>query len=873
MKQVSEWQATEGDERVQSRLMKTVERLMKFLEEIIPSIPRYESYVRRFANSISLVDRGDRDYVCKPTIDSIHNIWFEFHEDILSVLLQYGRGMREAVATTKADVISHLYSRQLRTSISRTLAVWRKGHGPRENGEIRIPIPPAFVVGTNGFHHFRSQGGRVDADLMGEVDGALRRLENLSGKTFAGAEQPLLVSVRSGAAISMPGMMDTILNLGLDARSAHQLAQTTGKPEFAIDTWMRFWRMFTDTVLNLDPDELTASVAECVGRARSAVTQDVFDALENAILTHIADSGEEASSDPHVQLKRTIEAVFSSWDSARAKAYRAHHGIADDLGTAITVQAMVFGNADARSGSGVAFTRNPNDGENSLYGEYLIGRQGEDLVSGTHTPIDLSDPQALEKPLRDALIRYGKKLEELYRDAVDIEFTVEAGELYLLQVRPAKRTAAAAVRIAEDLVAEGLISQADALKRISLDQIRKLLRPVFDERALAAAKTIALGLGSSPGQAHGVAVLDSDRAAERVAAGDDVILVRPTTSPQDIRGMLSANGIVTAKGGALSHAAVVSRALDKPCIVGCESIKIDLERRNFTIEGRQFLEGDPVSIDGTTGKVFEGALPLHAASAHKGSLQRILGWADASSEAIIWVAPRGSDEFREALKISPPGLGVIGLTDVLISCGSIDRFIDLIRSAGQDKPPAATSDAISEIVVEACRPVLADAAGVPLDIRLPRVSSDRARRMIEDWTELPPGLFLPLGAIAYIQSILRGLAAAAKGLTTSASCYRTHRRDRGSLPEFDRFKEEAKRVGSLAAGAVLQNFAALQGGGRPVGPSRWPLVDRRRRDSANRSRFFDRDCAGTYDARCVCFKQGKSPPIPSNAFPVSWKVC
>ena len=719
-----------------------------------------------------------------------------------------GRGMREAVATTKADVTATFVHDIADVDFEDARSYGGKATGLAKMAGIGIPIPPAFVVGTNGFHHFRSKGGRVDADLMGEVDRALRRLERSSGKTFAGAEHPLLISVRSGAAISMPGMMDTILNLGLDAGSAHRLAQTTGKPEFAIDTWMRFWRMFVDTVLNLDPEELTAAVAECVGRARSAVTQDVFDALENAILTHIADSGEEASSDPHVQLKRTIEAVFSSWDSARAKAYRAHHGIADDLGTAVTVQAMVFGNADARSGSGVAFTRNPNDGENSLYGEYLIGRQGEDLVSGTHTPIDLSDPHALEKPLRDALIRYGKKLEELYRDAVDIEFTVEAGELYLLQVRPAKRTAAAAVRIAEDLVAEGLISQADALKRISLDQIRKLLRPVFDERALAAAKTIALGLGSSPGQAHGVAVVDSDRAAERVAAGDDVILVRPTTSPQDIRGMLSANGIVTAKGGALSHAAVVSRALDKPCIVGCESIKIDLERRNFTIEGRQFLEGDPVSIDGTTGKVFEGALPLQAASAHKGSLQQILGWADASSEAIIWVAPRGSDDFKEALKISPPGLGVIGLTDVLISCGSIDRFVDLIRSAGRDKPPAATSDAISEIVMEACRPILVDAVGVQLDIRLPRVSSDRARRMIEDWTELPPGLFLPLGAIAYIQSILRGLAAAAK----EAHHERVTVLIGGIVDasEFDRFKEETKRVGSLAAGAVLQNSAALE---------------------------------------------------------------
>ena len=291
------------------------------------------------------------------------------------------------------------------------------------------------------------------------------------------------------------------------------------------------------------------------------------------------------------QLELAIGAVFRSWDSPRAKAYRQHHGISDDLGTAVTIQAMVFGNADRNSGSGVAFTRNPNDGTKALYGEYLVGRQGEDLVAGTVSPIDLSDPNGMDPTLRSGLIEIGAKLEALYRDAVDIEFTVESGRLYMLQVRPAKRTAPAAVRIAADLVAEGMIEPHEAMVRINAEQIRKLSRPSFDEAALSTARVLAQGLGSSPGHAHGAAMLDSDRATEAAAKGDAVVLVRPTTSPKDIRGMLSANGIVTATGGALSHAAVVSRALDKPCIVGCEAIDIDLARRTFSIARQDLSRG------------------------------------------------------------------------------------------------------------------------------------------------------------------------------------------------------------------------------------------------------------------------------------------
>jgi pyruvate,orthophosphate dikinase len=682
-----------------------------------------------------------------------------------------------------------------------------KASGLAKMAAAGIPIPPAFVIGIDGFNHFRSNGKRIGHELLTEILRSLQRMSELSGRPFAGSDRPLLISVRSGAPISMPGMMDTILNIGLRSKSAFRLAHGMGNPDFALDTWLRFWRMFADIVLGLDATDLTESIRRAEARAREEFSQQAFDDLEQAILAHIESNGERASADPYIQLEKTIEAVFRSWDSARAKAYRKHHGISDDLGTAVTVQAMVFGNADARSGSGVAFTRNPNDGSKTLYGEFLIGRQGEDLVSGTHTPIDLADPKALDKDLRNALIKHGNTLEALYADAVDIEFTVEAGHLYLLQVRPAKRTAPAALKIAEDLVAEGLIKQQAALARISVEQIKKMSRPAFDEGEFAAAKLLTQGLGSSPGQSHGAAILDSDRAAQRAATGEAVILLRPTTSPQDIRGMLSAAGIVTAKGGALSHAAVVSRALDRPCIVGCEAINIDLHKRTFSIDGNTYSEGDQISIDGTTGRIFGGAIKLQAGAGSFPSLRRILNWADAASGAAVWATARSPDEVGETLRAGAPGIGVVGLTDLIIAQGTIDRFVELTAAMGAPKPAAATSVAISGIVETACKPVLSAAHKAQVHIRLPRVSSDRARRLIENWQELPPSFFLPLGSPSYLQAILAGMATAAKeadheNMTAIIGGI-------GDRREFDAFRVEIERVGQLKAGAMLQNVVAL----------------------------------------------------------------
>jgi len=682
-----------------------------------------------------------------------------------------------------------------------------KASGLSRMAAAGVPVPPAFVIGAEGFHYFRSHGEKLSGELMAEVVRALRRLEAASGKTFGGVERPLLVSVRSGAAVSMPGMMDTVLNLGLTARSAFALARARGAPDFALDTWLRFWRMYFDTVLDLDSAELTDAARLAEIRAREEFSEAAFEGLEQAILGHMAAVGEPALGDPLEQLERAIAAVFRSWDSARAKAYRRHHDISDDLGTAVTVQAMVFGNADENSGSGVAFTRNPNDGARALYGEYLIGRQGEDLVAGTHTPIDLSDPNGMDIGLRGALIKVGDILERLYRDAVDLEFTIESGKLYLLQVRPAKRTAAAAIQIAGDLAAEGLLTPREAILRIKVEHIRKLSRPAFDEDALAAARLIAQGLGSSPGHAHGAVMLDSDRAADAVAAGREVILLRPTTSPKDIRGMLSANGVVTATGGALSHAAVVSRALDKPCIVGCEVIGINLDRRTFTIGGETWREGDEISVDGAAGKVFAGALALRPGGANRSALRRILKIADAESSASVWVAPRNALELHELAQDDLPGVGVARLTDLVIAGGAIEDFVERIALMGGGAAQARAAVEISEIVREACRPLFAELAGRPLHVRLSRISSDRARRLIENWTEMPPDLFLPLGSPAYLRAVLSGLAAAAKavgGLSVTALI--------GGIVDFrelDRFRDIVSEFDGLSAGAMIQNGAAL----------------------------------------------------------------
>lgn len=672
-----------------------------------------------------------------------------------------------------------------------------------------IPVPPAFVIGTDGYRAFRSEGALPEA-IMLQVRAAMRQLETATGRRFgvANGAMPLLVSVRSGAQVSMPGMMDTVLNLGITAGGALAMARATGNTAFALDTWLRFWRMFCDIVLGIDGDAVAASLAPQLVAARAEPGPAAFAALEAAAIDAIVGEGAaDIQVDPHWHLRRAIAAVFESWDSRRARTYRAHHGIADDLGTAVTIQAMVFGNLDARSGSGVAFTRNPNTGEASLYGEFLLGRQGEDLVSGAATPMPLSEPGVFSAVHQRELFEHGQRLERLYRDAVDIEFTVEGAQLYFLQVRPAKRTAAAAVRIAAELADDGVVTPAMAVQRVSVEQLKKLLRPAFEPAALARAEALAEGIGASPGHSYGMAVLDADRAASVASAGERVILLRPTTSPQDIRGMLASVAIVTARGGALSHAAVVSRALDVPCVVGCETMEIEPEQRRFRVGAQVFEEGAPLSVDGATGRVYSGVLPLEAVGHAADHIDRVLGWADGLSNAKFWVAGVSGSDARAALRQRPCGLGVIALTDLLIAAGTLADLIDAVNDLSQQPDRADTQDRLARLTYGACRHLFLESAGAPIDLRLPNFGSPRAQRMISTWASLAPRLFLPLGLKGLYRPLLRGIADAARetghaAVTPLAAAIT-------AVEELQAFRRDAAEFGLPRAGAMLQSPAGL----------------------------------------------------------------
>ncbi|MGY0484388.1 pyruvate, phosphate dikinase [Endobacter medicaginis] len=662
-----------------------------------------------------------------------------------------------------------------------------------------IPVPPAFAISTDAYRAFQSSGQKLPDGLAGQLEAAIARLGDKAGRPFGGDGReidPLLVSVRSGAKISMPGMMDTILNLGHTATSAtHAIARGASRA-FVVDSFVRFWKMYLEIVHGLDGEEFL----EHLQTARAAAEQEGGDlaALEAEIVAFATEQGEVVPVDPRAQLDEAIAAVFQSWNSPRAKAYREHQGIAHDLGTAVTIQCMAFGNAEGDSGSGVAFSRDPNTGEPVLYGEYLQGRQGEDIVAGTRTPVDLARDDQGHAELRDALDHHSKTLESLYKDAVDIEFTLESGRLYLLQVRPAKRTAAAAVRIAADLVNEGLIGPGEALGRVSADQLKRLLRPVFVPEQVEACKAVAVAVGSSPGHATGAAVLDSDRAAERAATGEPVILVRPTTSPLDIRGMLAANGILTARGGALSHAAVVSRALDRPCVVGCENLLVDEEMRSFVLGGKTFSEGDYISIDGATGQVYDCRIELSAPEDASESLENLLHRADTVAQSEVWTSGGGGS--------SVPGVAVVSLFDVALGERLLDDLIEGVTLIGQGKDAngrklCETAEAIGKALL-ARHPDI-----VPLHVRLPQPGSTRARFLVPNWPELDQRLFLPMGNPVLNKAFLRGL---------DAACTKADRRLTvllGGVTDFAEwfaFEEIAGPLATLSTGIVVQNPAGLE---------------------------------------------------------------
>jgi len=512
-----------------------------------------------------------------------------------------------------------------------------KGIGLAEMTQLGIPVPAGFTITTDACRAFMTSSGKVEG-LDEEVSEHITRLEEQTGKRFGDAEDPLLVSVRSGAAISMPGMMDTILNVGLNEESVAGLARTTGNEEFARDCYRRLIQMFGETVEDIPHEHF--SVDDSVERAREIYERE---------------TGDGFPQDAREQLRRAIAAVFESWNSSRAQVYRRMYGIPDDLGTAVNVVQMVFGNNGDDSATGVCFTRDPSTGEQGVYGEYLVNAQGEDVVAGIRTPQPLAELRDRMPEAYDQLLDTMGSLERHYRDMQDIEFTIEQGKLYLLQTRTAKRTAAAAIRCAVDMTGEGLIEREEAVTRIDPAQLDQLLHPRLDPEAEF--EVAAQGLNASPGAACGKIVLDADSAADRGKAGESVILVRWETTPDDIHGLIQAKGVLTAHGGMTSHAAVVARGMGKPCVAGCDGLDIDTGARTVRIGGHQLSEGDVITIDGATGRVIVGEVSLVAPAINE-DFETVLQWADDVRRLKVRTNADNADDAAKAREFGAQGIGL-----------------------------------------------------------------------------------------------------------------------------------------------------------------------------------------------------------------------
>ena len=545
-----------------------------------------------------------------------------------------------------------------------------KGAGVAEMTNAGLPVPPGFTITTEACNAYYDSGKQFPKGLWEQVREGIKIVEQQTGKGFGKQDNPLLVSVRSGAKFSMPGMMDTVLNLGINDETVKGLVKLTGDERFAYDAYRRFIQMFSKIVLDTDPRDFEQVLDNYKEQAGVATDAEIpADALKKLVVEfkQIAErqSGEPFPTDVYSQLHKAIEAVFSSWNNKRAIDYRNFNKIPHNLGTAVNVQSMVFGNMGNDSGTGVAFTRNPSTGEKQLYGEYLLNAQGEDVVAGIRTPSKIARLQEDLPQVYEQFQDIARRLEQHYRDMQDLEFTVEKGRLYMLQTRSAKRTAQAAVKVAVDMVEEGLISEEEAVKRVEPIQVYQLLLPRFDEsekqKAEEEGRLLAKGLNASPGAAIGKAIFDADRAEQLGKAGTPVVLVRPETSPDDVHGMLVAKGILTARGGATSHAAVVARGLGLPCVAGTEGIRVHEEERLFRVVGSDIVihEGDDISIDGATGQVFAGIIKTVDADFEKETdLKQLLGWADKIRKLGVWANADYPRDAKRAITFGAEGIGL-----------------------------------------------------------------------------------------------------------------------------------------------------------------------------------------------------------------------
>ena len=573
-----------------------------------------------------------------------------------------------------------------------------KGANLAEMTNLGLPIPPGFTVTTEACTDYYNHGRSISEEIQIQIFDALALLEEKLGKKFGDTENPLLVSVRSGARASMPGMMDTILNLGLTDISVEGFAKRTGNPRFAYDSYRRFIQMFSDVVMEV-PKSLFERVIDEIKEDRKVhfdtelTAEDLKEVIRRFKEIYKEKMGEEFPQEPRVQLMEAVKAVFRSWDNERAIVYRRMNDIPGDWGTAVNVQSMVFGNMGNTSGTGVAFTRNPSTGAKGIYGEYLINAQGEDVVAGIRTPQPITRLEEDLPECYEEFLKIANRLEEHYRDMQDMEFTIEDGKLYFLQTRNGKRTAQAALQIACDLVDEGMITPQEAVSRIEAKSLDQLLHPAFDPDALKKGTVMGQALPASPGAAAGKIYFTAEEAKEAHETGERVILVRLETSPEDIEGMHAAEGILTVRGGMTSHAAVVARGMGTACISGCGDIVIDEKKKQFTLGGKTYFEGDYISLDGSTGKIYDGDIQTQEASI-SGNFGRIMSWADSFRKLRVRTNADTPADAANAVHLGAEGIGLCRTEHMFFEPERIPKIRKMILSKTVEEREKALEELI-----------------------------------------------------------------------------------------------------------------------------------------------------------------------------------
>lgn len=573
-----------------------------------------------------------------------------------------------------------------------------KGANLAEMTNLGLPIPPGFTVTTEACTDYYNHGRSISEEIQTQIFDALALLEERLGKKFGDTENPLLVSVRSGARASMPGMMDTILNLGLTDISVEGFAKRTGNPRFAYDSYRRFIQMFSDVVMEV-PKSLFERVIDEIKEDRKVhfdtelTAEDLKEVIRRFKEIYKEKMGEEFPQEPRVQLMEAVKAVFRSWDNERAIVYRRMNDIPGDWGTAVNVQSMVFGNMGNTSGTGVAFTRNPSTGAKGIYGEYLINAQGEDVVAGIRTPQPITRLEEDLPECYEEFLKIANRLEEHYRDMQDMEFTIEDGKLYFLQTRNGKRTAQAALQIACDLVDEGMITPQEAVSRIEAKSLDQLLHPAFDPDALKKGTVMGQALPASPGAAAGKIYFTAEEAKEAHETGERVILVRLETSPEDIEGMHAAEGILTVRGGMTSHAAVVARGMGTACISGCGDIVIDEKKKQFTLGGKTYFEGDYISLDGSTGKIYDGDIQTQEASI-SGNFGRIMSWADSFRKLRVRTNADTPADAANAVRLGAEGIGLCRTEHMFFEPERIPKIRKMILSKTVEEREKALEELI-----------------------------------------------------------------------------------------------------------------------------------------------------------------------------------